>query len=278
MDTWRIIPFEQYDPFENMAIDEAIFRVNQRRELSPTLRLYGWKKTAVSLGYFQNAEAEIQCGYCRDRDIDIVRRPTGGKAVLHGDDLTYSLVARGDNPLFSPDIVETYRIISGCIIRGLEKSGVEARMVEEGRAANGSSEAFCFAASYKNELLADGRKICGSAQVRARGVFLQQGSLLLDFDPVAVCAAIITKDTAMEMDVEVEKLNASVSSIRKSIGDTIEMDTLCRNIASGFEEILKIRLIEGRLSPEEETLRDSLLESKYMSDRWNTGRGAKSGH
>ncbi|MBN2538425.1 MAG: lipoate--protein ligase family protein, partial [Deltaproteobacteria bacterium] len=94
MDTWRIIPFEQYDPFENMAIDEAIFRVNQRREMPPTLRFYGWKKPAVSLGYFQHAESEIQCGYCRDRDIDIVRRPTGGKAVLHGDDLTYSLVAR----------------------------------------------------------------------------------------------------------------------------------------------------------------------------------------
>ncbi|MBN2539250.1 MAG: lipoate--protein ligase family protein, partial [Deltaproteobacteria bacterium] len=172
------------------------------------------------------------------------------------------------------DVVETYRIISGCIIRGLEKSGVEAHMVEEGRVGNGSSGAFCFAASYKNELLADGRKICGSAQVRARGVFLQHGSLLLDFDPAAVCAAITTKDIAME----VEKLNASVSSIRKSIGDTIGMDTLCRNIASGFEEILKIRLIEGNLSPEEETLRDSLLESKYTNDRWNTGRGAKSGH
>jgi len=257
-----------------MATDEAIFRVNRQGKMPPTLRFYGWKKPAVSLGYFQNAEEEINCEYCRDRDIDIVRRPTGGKAVLHGDDLTYSLVAREDNPLFSSDVVETYRIISGCIIRGLEKSGVEAKMVEEGRTGDGPSEAFCFAAAYKNELLADGRKICGSAQVRARGVFLQHGSLLMDFDPSAVCAAIITKDTA----IAVEKLKASVSSIRKSIGDNIGMDTLCRNIAAGFEEVLNIHLIEGRLSPEEETLRNSLLESKYLIDRWNMGRGAKSGH
>ena len=274
MDKWRIIPFERWDSFENMAVDEAILRVNQRRGMPPTLRFYGWKKPAVSLGYFQNAGEEINCEHCRDRDIDIVRRPTGGKAVLHGDDLTYSLVAREDNQLFSSDVVETYRIISECIIRGLEKSGVEAKMVEEGRVGDGSSGAFCFAASYKNELLADGRKICGSAQVRARGVFLQHGSLLMDFDPLAVCAAIITKDPAME----VEKLKASVSSIRKSIGDNIGMDTLCRNIAAGFEEILNIRLIEGRLSPEEETLRDRLLENKYSSDRWNMGRGAKNGH
>ncbi|MBW2650779.1 MAG: lipoate--protein ligase family protein [Deltaproteobacteria bacterium] len=282
MDKWRIIPFERCDSFENMAIDEAIFRVNRQGEMPPTLRFYGWKKPAVSLGYFQNAEEEINCEYCRDRDIDIVRRPTGGKAVLHGDDLTYSLVAREDNQLFSSDVVETYRIISGCIIRGLEESGVEAKMVEEGRVGDGSSEAFCFAATYKNELLADGRKICGSAQVRARGVFLQHGSLLMDFDPLAVCAAIITKNAAIEIEnaaIEIEKLKASVSSVRKSIRDNIGIDILCRNIAAGFEEILNVRLTEGKLSPEEETLRDSLLESKYSSDRWNMkGRGIKSEH
>jgi len=275
VDTWRIIPFEQYDPFENIAIDEAIFRAGREREMPPTLRFYGWKRPAVSLGYFQDAEKEINCGYCRDRGIDIVRRPTGGRAVLHGDDLTYSLVAGEDNPHFSSDIVETYRIISGCIIRGLEKSGVVAKMVKEGRPGSGSAGAFCFAAAYKNELLANGKKICGSAQVRAKGMFLQHGSLLMDFDPVAVCAAITTKNAAME----VEKIKASVTSIRENAGDDIGIDTLCRNIAAGFEEVLNIRLIEGGVSPEEETIRDSLLESKYLSDRWNMkGRGTKSGH
>jgi len=274
VDTWRIIPFARGDAFENMAIDEAIFRMNQQKDMPPTLRLYGWKKQAVSLGYFQDADREIQRSYCRDRDIDIVRRPTGGKAVLHGNDLTYSLVGRGDNPLFSPDIIETYRIISECLLRGLAKSGVEARMVEEGRIGDASSDAFCFAASYKNELLSDGKKICGSAQVRARGVFLQHGSILIDFDPAAVRAAIIANDTAMKADT----LNARVSSIRRSIGETIGMDTLCRNIASGFEEVLKVRLIEGRLSPEEERLKDRLLKNKYKTARWNAGRGTQSGH
>jgi len=274
VEEWRIIPLEHFDSFENMAIDEAIFRIGRQREMPPTLRFYGWKRPAVSLGYFQDAEREINCGYCRDRGIDIVRRPTGGRAVLHGDDLTYSLVAGENSPHFFSDIVETYRIISECIIRGLEKSGVEAEMAEEGRAGSGSAEAFCFAASYRNELLADGKKICGSAQVRAKGMFLQHGSLLMDFDPVAVCAAIITKDT----EAEVKALESSVTSIRKSVGDNVGIDTLCRNIAAGFEEVLNIRLIEGELSPEEETLRDSLLENKYRNARWNMGRGAKSGH
>ncbi len=274
MEKWRVIPFELFDSFENMAIDEAIFRAGRQREMSPTLRLYGWESPAVSLGYFQNAEREINCGYCHDRGIDIVRRPTGGRAVLHGDDLTYSLVAGESSRHFSSDIIKTYRIISGCIIRGLEKSGVEAEMVEKGRSGSESAEPFCFAASYRNELLADGKKICGSAQVRAKGMFLQQGSLLMDFDPVAVCAAIITKDA----EAKEKALEASVTSIRKSVGDNVGIDTLCRNIAAGFEEVLNIRLIEGRLSPEEETLKDSLLENKYRNAQWNMGRGAKSGH
>ncbi|MCK4534740.1 MAG: lipoate--protein ligase family protein [Syntrophobacterales bacterium] len=274
MEKWRVIPFEHFESFENMAIDEAIFRAGRQGEMPPTLRFYGWERPAVSLGYFQNAEREINCGYCRDRGIDIVRRPTGGRAVLHGNDLTYSLVAGENSPHFSSDIIKTYRIISGCIIRGLEKSGVEAEMVEEGRTGSGSAEPFCFAALYRNELLADGKKICGSAQVRAKGMFLQQGSLLMDFDPVAVCAAIITKDA----EAEAKALEASVTSIRKSVGDNIGIDTLCRNITAGFEEVLNIHLIEGRLSPEEETLRDSLLENKYRNARWNMGRGAKSGH
>ena len=272
---WRIIPFERCDSFENMAIDEAIFRAGRKRKMAPTLRFYGWKRPAVSLGYFQDAEREINCGYCRDRGMDIVRRPTGGRAVLHGDDLTYSLVAGENSPHFSSNIVETYRIISGCIIRGLEKSGVGAKMVTEGRTGRESAGAFCFAAAYKNELLADGKKICGSAQVRAKGMFLQHGSLLMDFDPVAVCAAITTNNAAME----VKKLEASVTSIRQIAGDSIGIDTLCSNIAAGFEEVLSIHLIEGKLSLEEETLRDNLIESKYSSDEWNMkGREAKSEH
>jgi len=268
-----MIPFQRYGPFENMAIDEALFRTSQRRDVPPVLRFYGWKSPAVSLGYFQDAEEEIPCAYCRDRGIDVVRRPTGGKAVLHGDDLTYSLVAKESNPLFSSGIVETYRTISGCLIRGLTKSGVDAQMVEEGRIGVEHSGAFCFASSYKNEILADGRKICGNAQVRARGVFLQHGSVLMDFDPPAVCAAILkTKDAGRKA----KALEASVTSIREIAGEGVGIDVLCRNIAAGFEEVLQIRLVEGTLSPEEETLKNRLLEYKYVRDQWNR-KGRKTG-
>jgi lipoate-protein ligase A len=269
VDTWRIIPFRRHAPFENMAIDEALFRIHQQKKVPPVLRFYGWERPAVSLGYFQDAEEEIDCAYCRGRGIDIVRRPTGGKAVLHGDDLTYSVVAGETPPFFSPDVVETYRIISGCIIRGLARSGIEAQIVDEGRGTAGSAAGLCFATSYKNELLAGGRKICGSAQIRARGVFLQHGSVLIDFDPVEACAAIGKTD---DLDRRTQEIEASVTSVRETIGGDVSIRGLCRDIAEGFEEVLQVRLVEGALSPEEEALKDRLLEHKYMRNEWNMKR------
>jgi len=275
VDTWRIIPFKRHSPFENMAIDEALFRGHQREGDPPVLRFYGWENPAVSLGYFQDAEEEIDCTYCRDRGIDIVRRPTGGKAVLHGSDLTYSLVAGEHTPPFSLDVVETYRIISECIIRGLAKAGIEVQLVEEGRGGAGSGGGVCFATPYKNELLAQGRKICGSAQVRARGVFLQHGSVLLDLDPLAVCAAIEKTEDAGR----VQEIKAAVTSVREMVEGDVSIDGLCRDIAAGFEEVLHIRLIEGGLSPEEKAFRNRLLEDKYVRDEWNRkGRGRERGY
>ena len=101
-----------------MAVDEAVFRERIRTKVPPTLRFYGWRTPAVSIGHFQDARREIDIEACRRLGIAIVRRPTGGKAVLHEQELTYAVIAGDDLPLFPPDILETYRIISGCIARG----------------------------------------------------------------------------------------------------------------------------------------------------------------
>ncbi len=249
-----------------MAIDEALFRMHQQEKKPPVLRFYGWNIPAVTLGYFQNAEEELNCAYCRDRGIPVVRRPTGGKAVLHAGDLTYSLVAREGSPLFSTNVVETYRIISGCIVRGLAGAGIDARMVEEGRSGTLSGNGFCFATSYKHELLAGGKKICGSAQMRARGVFLQHGSVLVDLDPLAVSSAI---GKTGDIERRAREIAAVVTSVREAAGDTVGMDDLCRAVAAGFEEVLRVRLAEGSLSPEEDALKEKLLADKYSRDEWN---------
>ena len=261
-----MIPFARHDPFENMAIDEALFRIHQKERKPPVLRLYGWRRRAVSLGYFQDVAEELNYVYCRDIGIPIVRRPTGGKAVLHDSDLTYSLVAKEISPLFSTDVVETYRIISGCIVRGLAVAGIETHMVEEGRGGTPPGNGFCFATSYRHELLAGGKKICGSAQTRARGVFLQHGSVLVDLDPLAVCSAIGKTE---DVQKRAREIGASVTSVRETMGDAVGMDDLCRAVATGFEEVLHVRLAEGSLSPEEDALKEKLLADKYSRDEWN---------
>lgn len=251
-----------------MAVDEAVFRENHRREALPTLRFYGWQSPAVSIGYFQNTFREIDVKSCRRHGIDIVRRPTGGKAVLHDRDLTYAVVARGNDHLFPDDVLGTYRVISGCIAEGLSKIGIEAEIADEERSFQGNRlKTSCFSSPSQYELLVEGRKICGSAQVRSRGVFLQHGSLLVDFDPFKTCAVMLPHHH--EEERQIEQLRRSVTSIDNHISQPVDTAMLCDVLRKGFEKVLGIRLVEQGLSPEEEELGARFLRNKYLTDTWN---------
>ena len=100
MEEWRILPFQKAGAAENMAVDEAVFRESIRKKAPPTLRFYGWRVPALSIGYFQDYEKEVDDEACRRFGVEVVRRPTGGKAVLHEQELTYAVIAGADSPLF----------------------------------------------------------------------------------------------------------------------------------------------------------------------------------
>ncbi len=268
MEKWRIIQFGRFNAFENMAIDEAIFRECQGGHMPPTLRFYSWERDTVSMGYFQDAHREVNLDYCSANHIDVVRRPTGGKAVLHENDLTYSVVARDDTTHFSSDIMETYRVISECLIGGLHRIGIETQMMEEGRSrTKATMDAYCFSVPSQYELLVKGRKICGSAQVRAKGAFLQHGSILIDTDPVHTHSAITIEEGNSEDGLE--RVKASVTSIRKNIGDGFTIASLCDGISEAFEERLNVHFVDGAITREEESLKKLLLQEKYTKDLWN---------
>jgi lipoate-protein ligase A len=249
-----------------MAIDEAILRELQRQgsDIRPTLRLYGWKKPSVSLGYFQNVTTEVNIPFCHRNDIPIIRRPTGGKAVLHDDDLTYAVIAREDDRLFPGGLVGTYKVISQCIAAGLEKLGVRADMVEEGRPSDGADfQAFCFSTPSQHELLVEKRKICGSAQIRSKGVFLQHGSLLMSFDPLQTCRTLIPSGA------DAATLQRRVTSLYEYADRAAVDKGICAILKEAFEECLGIRLIDGSLTEAEEKTKSHLLNSKYRDSRWN---------
>ncbi len=259
--TWRLLPCRVLHADENMAIDEAVFRLNRLDGQPPTLRFFGWTPPAVSLGYFQKTFEEIDVDYCRREGVDIVRRPTGGKAVLHDREMTYSLVAPVEHPLFAGSILETYRVISGCLLEALRQLGLAPEMVSEGRSASATRmEAYCFAAPSKYEILAGGRKICGSAQVRAGGVFLQHGSLLMDID---------TRRAAAVMRIAAAGIADSTTTLREQIGRLIEIDEMAGILRGAFENTLGIRLVEAGLTDREEALKRELMIGKYGTDRWN---------
>jgi len=272
---WRFLPFTRLDAFENMAVDEAVFRATQRKNVPPTLRFYSWTSPAVSLGYFQDIEKEVNVPVCRHHGIDIVRRPTGGKAVLHEGDVTYAVVANEDHPLFPKDILGTYRVVSQCIAHGLALLGIQGEMSGDIRAADGESlKSVCFSTPSRYELLVNNRKICGSAQVRSRGAFLQHGSILMDFDPLKTCRVMLTH--IEDCKEQVERLKRSVTSIADSVNPLPDIREVCRKLETGFEKTLGIQLIPGNLTEEEEALKKHLMTHKYMNPKWNMEGGCRS--
>lgn len=271
MEEWRLLPFRKAGAAENMAVDEAVFRENIRGKSPPTLRFYGWRVPALSIGYFQDYGKEVDGEACRKFGVEVVRRPTGGKAVLHEQELTYAVVAGADSPLFPPDILETYRVISRCIAKGLAEVGIQARMETDGRRApDGTLRSSCFSFPSRYELLVGGRKICGSAQTRSHGVFLQHGSLLLSFDPLRTCAVMLPH---RDIERDAGLLRNAVTSVTEQTGSQVDEEGLCAVLRTGFEQVLGIRLREGRLTPEEDALAGGLVSKKYGGGGWNREGG-----
>lgn len=158
----------------NMARDSSILRCLESGKGAPTVRVYGWDTPTISIGYLQGAAPFTGL------NLPVVRRVTGGRAVVHSREVTYSVAGLNDDPLFSGGIMAAYSVISACIIAALRDCGVEADY-SAGAPSDKRSEA-CFYSPSRFEVLMKGRKLVGSAQRRLKRAFLQHGSILMDID------------------------------------------------------------------------------------------------
>jgi len=264
---WRILPFQTYSAFENMALDEAILLSADSGKSPPTLRFYGWSPPAVSLGYFQDFNREVNLNNCRSLGVDIVRRPTGGKAVLHENEITYSVISAKDNPLFPDNILGTYKVISSCLIEALVSMGINASVVDSGYRQNGTNvlKSLCFSEPSRFELLVAGRKICGSAQVRTKKAFLQHGSLLLSFEPERAVQLLCPEPAPGLSD----KLGRSVTSVNEYTDNFSSRSEAVRILKDSFRKILNIKFSEGTLTPGEQAEKIRLIQEKYSTEDWN---------
>jgi lipoate-protein ligase A len=256
-----------------MAIDEAIFISCQEKKSPPTIRIYGWTPPAVSLGYFQKAENAVDLDACKRRGVDVVRRLSGGRAVFHHRELTYSIICREGTPPLGSSVLETYKTISECLISTLKGLGLQVQWVASRDKHTASMEkdqtASCFSSPSWYEITVEGKKICGSAQKRGDGVLLQHGSLLIEYDPELLAEVLISRKENEEFLTEIR---TSTTAINRHLSQKIDFGQLKKPVLKSFEDRLQITLTTGELSEHESRLKDRLLKEKYSTDSWNLHR------
>jgi len=246
------------DAFTNMAIDEALLIKSN----IPILRIYSWSPKAVSIGYNQNLEEEINIQYCKKNNIDIVRRLTGGKAVFHDKEITYSFIIPENNNLLPLEVNESYRVIAKALVIAFNKLGIKAEIKKVPERIETPN---CFNSSNWYELSVNQRKISGSAQRRVDGRVLQHGSILIDID-FNKNSSIFKTDNNFD---NIENLKNTITSLKRESNKIINHNMLKESIKFGFQENFNFDIIDDSLTNDELKLIDILKEEKYSKDDWN---------
>lgn len=256
---WRLLDSGCCEAAYNMALDEAIAVSVRRGESPPTLRLYGWNIISVSLGSFQKI-SDIDSDFCAISKIPVVRRPTGGRAILHGDELTYSFSAKNQG-VFSKNLFETYHAISRAFATALEESGVPVAMKlgkESGAVLTKSP--VCFESTSYGEVSCRGKKLIGSAQKRWDDGFLQQGSI-----PYSI-------DYELQRTVFKQKRKSNSHMIAlKEIRDDWDNDRFKQAVKAAFEKTFRCTLQNDTPGRYEEALAAELVSKKYVNPSWTLG-------
>ncbi|MGM0864572.1 MAG: lipoate--protein ligase family protein [Bacillota bacterium] len=275
-ETWRFIDSGNCSPSYNMALDEALLDWHSEGKIPPTIRFYGWDPATLSIGYFQKVEKEINLDAVKEHGLGFVRRPTGGRGVLHEHELTYSVIVSEEHPEMPKTVTEAYRVISEGILKGFQGLGLEAyfavpKTAEEREGLKNPRSAVCFDAPSWYELVVEGRKVAGSAQTRQKGVILQHGSILLDLDEDKLFSLFNYPSDRVKERMQRAFKSKAVAMNEISSG-TVTMDMAKEAFKKGFEEGLNIHLEPYELSKEETQYVVDLARTRYESDDWNFKR------
>ena len=248
---WRFLNTGFQNGFYNMAIDEVISQISVPRDHKPVLRVYGWRPYAISLGYNQD-ENDINVERCHRDNIDIVRRPTGGRAVFHAEEVTYSIVLPKNSTLFSKDTLDIYNMISQGLVEGLRLIGVTAQLMRRTstNSLNEKSNIPCFSSAAKYEITYQGKKLVGSAQRRYQNSILQHGSILVGIMHLKL-GEYISTDKDINIENFTNYLKKKTISISQIVPDKIKYEQIIWGIKTGFQNFFKIQFLEGQLTPQE---------------------------
>ncbi|MBN1390610.1 MAG: lipoate--protein ligase family protein [Candidatus Thermoplasmatota archaeon] len=269
MDRFRLLIDGYGPPALNMARDEALLRMVISKVSIPCLRFYQWRPAGLSLGRFQSIDKGVDLEACRRYGVGVVRRLTGGEAVLHDDEITYSLIIPVTHPRFEGrGVVDTYRTISRALVRGLELTGVDSTMAGGAPTRpDPAGQGVCFYTPTVYEIVAGGRKIIGSAQTREKLVILQHGSIPIDWD-------IDKQFDVMGVPLENREVFKNLfrnraTTVSEQLGRRPDLEDLFSNFSKGFEEVFEMELEHSEYSKQERKMADLFVERKYGCDGWN---------
>jgi len=261
---FRLIYDGQHDGATNMARDEAISRAVSAGTQLPTLRLYAWSPSAISLGLSQRLSS-VDMARCHADGVGIVRRATGGLAILHTDELTYSVTLPIQHPIAAGDVMTSYRRIAAAIVQALKWLGVADANANRVAKEDKATGPVCFEAPSDYEVVGGGKKLVGSAQWRRVDGVLQHGSLPLLGDIARVCRYLV--DAPDEA-----KVRAHAHTLRDALGRDVTWAEAAEQWRGAFEGVLDIHFTVGELSASELECTAELKGTKYASDDWTRRR------
>ncbi|WP_422122526.1 biotin/lipoate A/B protein ligase family protein [Planococcus sp. X10-3] len=263
-EVWGFIDSGHSSPAFNMALDELMLEWLSKGKIGPTIRFYGWSPAGISIGRFQNAEEKINFEQAASYGVEVVRRHTGGRAVLHDQELTYSVAVPESHPLMPHSVKEAYLIISKGLLEGFRELGIDAEFAIPGISPNKTDSAVCFDKSSWYELLVDGKKAAGSAQMRKKGIILQHGSIPIDFDSVKLFDLFCYPTPAIKQQAR-EAFKGKAIAINEAAGSSIHFDEVKFAFKKGFEKGLGVELETLTLSEAQLMEINRLAETKYKN-------------
>ncbi|MEM5871325.1 MAG: biotin/lipoate A/B protein ligase family protein [Candidatus Aenigmatarchaeota archaeon] len=247
MEKWRLIKTIETNGAMQMAIDEAILIARTKNIVPNTLRFFKWKPPCITIGFFQSLEKEVDVKEARKMGVDVVRRYTGGGAVFHDKELTYSFVV--SEKLVGKDVIKSYKKICNAIVEGLKLIGINSQF------------------RPINDIVVNEKKISGNAQTRKEGFVLQHGTILIDVDVKKMFSLLKVPDEKIK-DKMIKNVEDRVTSIKKELGKEIDQKDLERSILKGFEKVFKVSFFESKLTDYEIKIAEKLCGEKYSTKEW----------
>ncbi|NIQ93986.1 MAG: lipoate--protein ligase family protein [Desulfuromonadales bacterium] len=262
--TWRYIKSGALEGDRNMAIDAALFESVASGKSPPVLRLYNWHPPTVTLGYGQREVESVDLDFCRQAGLAVVRRPTGGRAVLHDREVTYAIIASEGTGDFPGGILDNYRVVSEILRDTIRSFDLPAELVpgrSSGGRPSGGDRSVCFTAPSSYELVVDGCKIAGSAQKRGQGAFLQHGSIPLEMDLEKLFRALTPGRTPTAQGVE--RLRRSVGWLNRYASSALSVRQVEERLVQCFVGRLGCRLVEDQPTATEQARVRELIGGTY---------------